>query len=66
MTVYMSEGMDHWRKEMSKLPLPFPELAETMYIPRSRAELNNITKYKLLEKESFIKHISYSFLLAKF
>ena len=62
----MGPGMDHWKQEMSKLPIPFPELAERMYITGSYDEFENITKYKLLEKESFIKHVSHSFLLAKF
>ena len=53
MTIYMGPGNDHWRREMSKLPLPFPELAEGMYIASSNAELDNITRYELLEKESF-------------
>ena len=29
-----------------------------MYIAGSNAELDNITRYELLEKESFIKHVS--------
>ena len=57
MTIYIGPGADHWRHEMSKLPLPFPKLAEGMYIAGSNAELNNITRYELLEKESSIKHV---------
>ena len=53
MTIYIGPGADHWRHEMSKLPLPYPKLAENMYIPSSEAELDNITRYELLEKESF-------------
>ena len=66
MTIYIGPGADHWRQEMSKLPPPFPELAEGMYIPSSEAELDNITKYELLEKESFIKHVSTMFMCQMF
>ena len=57
MTIYIGPGADHWRHEMSKLPPPFPELAEGMYIASSNAELDNITRYELLEEESSIKHV---------
>ena len=39
---------------MSRLPYPFPELAEKLYIPSSYDELYNITKYDLLEKEGYL------------
>ena len=42
---------------MSKLPYPFPELAEELYIPSSYNELHNITKYDLLEKEGYYTYI---------
>ena len=38
---------------MLKLPFPFPVLAETMYITSSSDEYHNISKYNVLEKESF-------------
>ena len=37
---------------MSKLPHPFPELAEKLYIPSSYDEMDNITRLNLLDKES--------------
>ena len=54
-TIYMQPGSDIWRQEMFKLPFPYPELAERVYIPSSRGELWNITRYKLLEKESYVQ-----------
>ena len=38
---------------MLKLPFPFSVLAETMYIPSSDDEYHNVSKYYVLEKESF-------------
>ena len=38
---------------MSKLPHPFPKLAEKLYISNSHDEFDNITKYDLLDKESY-------------
>ena len=38
---------------MLKLPFPFSVLAETMYIPSSYDEYHNVSKYYVLEKESF-------------
>ena len=38
---------------MSKLPHPFPELAEKLYISNSYDEHDNITKHDLLDKESY-------------
>ena len=51
----MQPGSDIWRQEMFKLPYPFPELAEKFYIPSSYDEQDNITKYKLLEKEGYFQ-----------
>ena len=51
----MQPGSDIWRQEMFKLPYPFPELAENFYIPSSYDEQDNITKYKLLEKEGYFQ-----------
>ena len=42
---------------MSKLPHPFPELAEKIYISNSYDEFDNITKHDLLDKESFFYDI---------
>ena len=53
--IYLSHGMDIWRQEMFKLPYPFPELAEKLYIPSSYDEQDNITKYKLLKKEGYFQ-----------
>ena len=54
-TIYNEPGSDIWRQEMSKLPDPFPELAEKFfYITSSYDEFFNITKYQLLEKESYL------------
>ena len=50
----MGPSMDHWRQEMSKLPYPYPELAEKFYIPSSFDEFDNITKYQVLEKVSYL------------
>ena len=36
---------------MSKLPYPFPELAERMYITSSYDEFDNFTKYYALKEE---------------
>ena len=54
-TVYMQPGADIWRQEMSKLPYPYPELAELFYIPSSYDEFDNITKYQVLEKVSYLQ-----------
>ena len=53
----MAPGSEIWRQELSKLPHPFPELAEKYYIAKSYDELDNITKYDLLEKESYFYHL---------
>ena len=66
MTIYIGPGADHWRHEMSKLPLPFPELAEGMYIASSNAELDNITRHELLEEESSIKHVYLQFHMSEY
>ena len=55
----MAPGSEIWRQELSKLPHPFPELAEKYYIAKSYDELDNITKYDLLEKESYFYCIYY-------
>ena len=54
-TIYIEPGSDIWRQQMFKLPDPFPELAEKFfYITSSYDEFFNITKYQLLEKESYL------------
>ena len=50
----MVPGANNWVQEMSKLPYPFPDLAEKFYIPSSFDEFINITQYQVLEKESYI------------
>ena len=50
---------------MSKLPHPFPELAENYYITSSWDELNNIIKYYLLDKDSFFYYIIISVLVLR-
>ena len=50
----MEPGSEVWRQELSKLPHPFPELAEKYYIANSYDELDNITKYDLLDKERYL------------
>ena len=50
----MHPGMEIWKQQMSKLPYPFPQLAERTYITSSWDEFDNITKYHLLEKEFFL------------
>ena len=52
-TIYMPPGMDIWKQELSMLPYPYPELAKRTYITSSYDEFDNITKYHVLEKESF-------------
>ena len=42
---------------MSKLPSPFPELAERSYIPDDWDEFDNITEYDVLEKVSFYDYL---------
>ena len=49
----MYPGSEIWKQEMSKLPFPFPELAEKSYITSSNDEFYNMTKINVLEKESF-------------
>ena len=53
----MHPGMEIWKQQMSKLPYPFPQLAERTYITSSWDEFDNITKYHLLEEESFLYHV---------
>ena len=50
----MVPGANNWVQEMSKLPYPYPELTDFFYIPSSYDEFFNITKYQVLEKESYI------------
>ena len=52
-TIYMPPGMDIWKQELSMLPYPYPELAKRTYITSSYDEFDNITKYHVLEEESF-------------
>ena len=59
-TIYMQPGSDIWRQEMFKLPYPYPELAEKFFnIPSSDDEFWNITKYQLLEKETYLQCLTY-------
>ena len=53
----MIPGTEIYRQEMSKLPHPFPELAEKLYISNSYDEFNNITKHDVLDKESYFYYI---------
>ena len=53
-TIYMRPGNNIWMQQLSKLPNPFPELAERMYITSSYDEFDNISKYQMLKKESFL------------
>ena len=53
----MAPGSEVWRQELAKLPHPFPVLAEKYYIANSYEELDNITKYDLLDKESYFYYI---------
>ena len=46
---------------MSKLPHPFPELAEKLYISNSYDEHDNITKHDLLDKESTFITYTYNY-----
>ena len=50
---HMYPGSEIWKQEMSKLPFPFPEMAEKSYITSSNDEFYNMTKFHALEKESF-------------
>ena len=57
MSIYDIPGMEIWVQVMSTMPSPYPELAERIYITSSWEEFDNITKYFLLEKESFFFHV---------
>ena len=57
MSIYDIPGMEIWVQIMSTMPSPYPELAERIYITSSWEEFDNITKYFLLEKESFFFHV---------
>ena len=52
-------GGDIWKQEMSELPYPFPKLAENYYITNSWDEMYNMSKYYVLEKDSFFYYIIY-------
>ena len=56
-TIYDEPGTEIWKQVMSTLPFPFPELAERIYISNSYDEFDNITKYDLLDKESYFYYI---------
>ena len=59
-TIANEPGSDIWRQEMFKLPYPYPELAEKFFnIPSSDDEFWNITKYQLLEKETYLQCLTY-------
>ena len=51
---YMHPGTGVWKKVMSKMPDPYPVLAETMIISTSWPQFYNMSKYNTIEKESRI------------
>ena len=53
---YMHPGTGVWKKVMSKMPDPYPLLAETMIISTSWPQFFNLSKYNTIEKESRIDH----------
>ena len=53
----MAEGWGIYVQAMSRLPSPYPELAERSYIPGSLNEFEQITEYDVLEKESLYEHL---------
>ena len=58
LTFYVgAEGWGIYVQAMSKLPSPYPELAERSYIPGSLNEFEQITEYDVLEKESLYEHL---------
>ena len=58
MTIYLGAvGFGIYVQVMSKLPSPFPDLAERSYIPSSWWEYDNISEYDVLEKESLYEHL---------
>ena len=58
MTIYLGAvGFGIYVQVMSKLPSPFPDLAERSYIPSSWDEFENISDYDVLEKVSFYDHL---------
>ena len=59
--MYGTPGSDIWKQVMSNLPFPYPELAQRMYITSSRTEHGNITKYYVLQKESYMHFIRSSY-----
>ena len=57
LTIYLPPaGNGMLLQVMSKLPFPYPELAESIYITDSMDEFDNIAEYDVLEKESFYNH----------
>ena len=56
-SIYIGPGYEIWKQVMSKLPFPFRDLAERIYITSSWDEFDNITKYHLLEEESFLYYV---------
>ena len=58
LTVYPRPfGWEVYLQVMSKLPPPYPELAERSYITDYWDEFDNISEYDVLEKESFYRHL---------
>ena len=58
MTIYLGAvGWGIYVQVMSKLPSPYPELAERSYIPDNWDEFYNITEYDVLEKVSFYDYL---------
>ena len=58
-SIYYKPGMEIWKHVMSKMPSPYPELAERIYIASSWEEFNNITKYDLVEKGTHAQVVGY-------
>ena len=51
---YMHPGTGVWKRVMSKMPDPYPVLAETMIIPTLWEQFDNMSKYNTIEKDSHI------------
>ena len=58
-SIYYKPGMEIWKHVMSKMPSPYPELAERIYIASSWEEFDNITKYDLVEKGTHAQVVGY-------
>ena len=51
---YMHPGTGVWKRVMSKMPDPYPVLAENMIIPTLWEQFDNMSKYNTIEKDSHI------------